>query len=85
MCRSFETSRRHEVVARGTKPHDVVRLSHSGSCYGERAKLAAEGLFGLSFGTLAVYGTVCRSFESLSRLKDVPPGVSHRGGLVDQL
>jgi hypothetical protein len=40
--------------------------------YGDRAKAAAEGIFGLSFGTLQVYGTVARAFEPLSRLKEVP-------------
>ena len=35
--------------------------------YGERAKMAAEGIFGASFGTLANYGSVARSFETSRR------------------
>lgn len=37
--------------------------------YGERAKVAAEGIFGLSFKSLAQYASVCRSFESSRRLE----------------
>lgn len=40
--------------------------------YGERAKLAAEGIFGLSFSTLRVYGTVARAFETFRRLNEAP-------------
>lgn len=35
--------------------------------YGERAKVAAEGIFGREFGTLASIASVCRSFESSRR------------------
>lgn len=35
--------------------------------YGERAKLAAEGIFGREFQTLANTASVCRSFESSRR------------------
>lgn len=35
--------------------------------YGERAKVAAEGIFGKEFQTLANAGSICRSFESSRR------------------
>lgn len=35
--------------------------------YGERAKAAAEGIFGLEFGSLANLGTVSRAFETSRR------------------
>lgn len=35
--------------------------------YGERAKAAAEGIFGREFGSLANAASVCRSFESSRR------------------
>lgn len=38
--------------------------------YGERAKVAAEGIFGREFQTLANLASVCRSFES-SRRREV--------------
>lgn len=40
--------------------------------YGERAKMAAEGIWGLSFSTLVTYGSVSRSFETARRLAHVP-------------
>jgi hypothetical protein len=40
--------------------------------YGERAEKAAEGIFGLSFGTLRNLGSIARRFE-VSRRRDVVP------------
>ena len=37
--------------------------------YGERAKIAAEGCFGIGFGALRNYGSVCRAIET-SRRRD---------------
>lgn len=37
--------------------------------YGQRAKIAAEGVFGLSFGTLATYASVSRAFECSMRIE----------------
>lgn len=40
--------------------------------YGDKAKVAAEGCFGLSYSTLSTYGTVARAFEPSRRLETVP-------------
>lgn len=45
--------------------------------YGERAKMAAEGIFGLSFQALKDIGTVARSFET-SRRRDLVSFTHHR-------
>lgn len=42
--------------------------------YGERAKVAAEGIFGLSYKSLATYASVCRSFEPSRRLEHLDFG-----------
>jgi len=39
--------------------------------YGERAKMAAEGIWGLSFGGLQNLGSISRSFETSRRREDV--------------
>lgn len=44
--------------------------------YGERAKAAASGIWGLAFGTLRNLGSVARSFET-SRRRDVLPFSHH--------
>lgn len=36
--------------------------------YGERAQAAAEGIFGKTFGTLRVYGSVARNVKTLMRI-----------------
>ena len=43
---------------------------NAGHRYGERARLAAEGIFALGFQTLANLGSVCRRFET-SRRREV--------------
>jgi hypothetical protein len=45
--------------------------------YGERAKAAADGIFGIGFGALANYGTTSRSFET-SRRRELVPFTFHR-------
>lgn len=40
--------------------------------YGERAKMAAEGIFGRNFGTLMNLGSVARAFETSRRREVVP-------------
>jgi hypothetical protein len=37
--------------------------------YGDRKKLAATGIFGLTFETLMVYGTVARNIKTLNRFE----------------
>src|SRR5215468_4669824 len=37
--------------------------------YGDRKKLAATGIFGLTFETLMVYGTVARNVKALNRFE----------------
>jgi hypothetical protein len=45
--------------------------------YGERAKVAAEGIFGVGFQAVADMATVCRSFEP-SRRREVLSFTHHR-------
>lgn len=40
--------------------------------YGERAKAAAQGIWGLSFGTLMNLGSIARSFETSRRREALP-------------
>lgn len=44
--------------------------------YGERAKVAAEGIFGKDFGTLMNAASVCRAFET-SRRREALPWTAH--------
>jgi hypothetical protein len=50
---------------------------HGSHSYGDRAKAAADGIFGLSFGALRNYGTTARSFE-MSRRRDIVPFSFHQ-------
>lgn len=51
--------------------------------YGERARLAAQGLFGREYSTLATYASVSRSFEPLRRRKDLSFGHHHSVAALD--
>jgi hypothetical protein len=44
---------------------------HFGHKYGARAATVANGLFGYTYGTLAVYGSVARNVRPLIRIKDL--------------
>jgi hypothetical protein len=48
-----------------------------GHSYGDRAKAAADGIFGIGFGALANYGTTSRSFET-SRRRELVPFTFHQ-------
>ncbi len=47
---------------------------NSGMRYGERAAMAAEGIFGLSYKSLSQYGGIARKFESSRRLENLSFG-----------
>jgi hypothetical protein len=51
--------------------------AHGSHSYGDRAKIAAGGVFGIGFGALMNYGSVARAFET-SRRREVVPFSFHQ-------
>ncbi|WP_260482368.1 hypothetical protein [Sphingomicrobium flavum] len=66
-CGIYGTSRCLDDKAQNvTAPRTFLRLFQHR--YGDRAKVAAEGIFKLSFKSLMMYGSVARQFETSRRL-----------------